>query len=276
MPQRSRARRRDGAPHLGGPSLHVAAPVFPQLLRPLSNRAAAGLRHPWVSRGNTPGEAMGRGNSRRRRDSPYRSRLPVPEARSVGRPASGPQTGDRAEGLPHPGRAASSQGLLTTGPSHTDQATVPPTSSVLRRACVWRADAPRQTRARPSVLALCTVSMPKARPRRRLTPWPAQPSVLPWSRPTGIPHARGARLVERERARVTRAACRTPGSSPRADSVARVAQPRAGSSGPHLDSLIPRTAPAHSSRRFPQPSAELPKKRQSKLPGGSPRISPRM
>src|SRR5262249_34679181 len=112
VPQRPRARRRDGAPHLGGPSLHVTAAARTQLLHPLPHRAAAGLPHPRVSRENTSDEAMGRGDSRRRRDPPYRSRLSVPEARSVGRPASGPQTGDGAEGLPHPGRAAFSRALL--------------------------------------------------------------------------------------------------------------------------------------------------------------------
>src|SRR5262249_36785700 len=61
---------------------------------------------------NTSDEAMGRADSRRRLDPPYRYRLSVPEARSAARPTRCHPTGARAEGLPHPGPAAFSRVLL--------------------------------------------------------------------------------------------------------------------------------------------------------------------
>src|SRR5262249_43199966 len=65
MLQRPWARRRHGAPRLGGLLLHVAIADLPQLLHPLSGRAAHGLPRPRVSGANTPCKAMDRGDSRR-------------------------------------------------------------------------------------------------------------------------------------------------------------------------------------------------------------------
>src|SRR5262249_18397072 len=64
---------------------------------------------------------------------------------------------------------------------------------------------PLQTPALPAVLGLCTVlctvSVPKVLPRRRLTAWPEQTPALPWSRPGrifGLPVGKSLRIILRD------------------------------------------------------------------------------